>query len=41
MNRASQLRLEAMRLSRNQIIGAVLLLAVIWLVIAVRLIIAK
>jgi len=30
-----------MRLSRNQIIGAVILLAVMWVVIAVRLIIAK
>jgi hypothetical protein len=30
-----------MHLSRNQIIGALLLLAVIWLVIAIRLIIAR
>ena len=30
-----------MHLSRNQIIGAVILLAVIWLVIAIRFIIAK
>jgi hypothetical protein len=30
-----------MRFSRNQIIGAILLLSVIWLVIAIRLIIAK
>jgi hypothetical protein len=30
-----------MRFSRNQIIGAIVLLAVIWLVIAIRLIIAR
>jgi hypothetical protein len=30
-----------MRLSRNQIIGAILLLMVIWLVIAIRFIIAR
>jgi hypothetical protein len=30
-----------MRFSRNQIIGAIILLAVIWLVIAIRLIIAE
>jgi hypothetical protein len=30
-----------MRFSRNQIIGAILLLGVIWLVIAIRFIIAK
>jgi hypothetical protein len=30
-----------MRFSRNQIIGALVLLAVIWLVIAIRLIIAR
>jgi hypothetical protein len=30
-----------MRFSRNQIIGAILLLALIWLVIAIRLIIAR
>jgi hypothetical protein len=30
-----------MRFSRNQIIGAVLLLTLIWLVIAIRLIIAQ
>jgi len=30
-----------MRFSRNQIIGAILLLAIIWLVIAIRLIIAR
>jgi hypothetical protein len=30
-----------MRFSRNQIIGAILLLAVIWLVIAIRFIIAR
>jgi hypothetical protein len=30
-----------MRFSRNQIIGAILLLVVIWLTIAIRLIIAK
>jgi hypothetical protein len=30
-----------MRFSRNQIIGAVILLAVIWLVIAIRLIISR
>jgi hypothetical protein len=30
-----------MRFSRNQIIGAIILLALIWLVIAIRLIIAK
>ena len=30
-----------MRLSRNQIIGAIILLAVIWLVIAIRLIISR
>jgi len=30
-----------MRFSRNQIIGAILLLVVIWLVIAIRLIIAR
>jgi hypothetical protein len=29
------------RFSRNQIIGAILLLAIIWLVIAIRLIIAR
>jgi hypothetical protein len=29
------------RFSRNQIIGAILLLALIWLVIAIRLIIAR
>jgi hypothetical protein len=30
-----------MRFSRNQIIGAVILLAVIWLVITIRLIISR
>jgi hypothetical protein len=30
-----------MRFSRNQIIGALILLAAIWLVIAIRLIIAR
>jgi hypothetical protein len=30
-----------MRFSRNQIIGAILLLAIIWLVIAIRFIIAR
>jgi len=30
-----------MRFSRNQIIGAILMLALIWLVIAIRLIIAR
>jgi hypothetical protein len=30
-----------MRFSRNQIIGAIVLLVVIWLVIAIRLIIAR
>ena len=30
-----------MRLSRNQIIGAILLLTIIWLVIAIRFIIAR
>jgi hypothetical protein len=30
-----------MRFSRNQIIGAIVLLLVIWLVIAIRLIIAR
>jgi hypothetical protein len=30
-----------MRFSRNQIIGALLLLAVIWLVIVIRIIIAR
>ncbi len=30
-----------MRFSRNQVIGAILLLAVIWLVIAIRLIISR
>lgn len=30
-----------MRFSRNQIIGAILLLAVIWLVVAVRFMIGK
>jgi len=30
-----------MRFSRNQIIGAIILLAVIWLAIAIRLIIAR
>jgi hypothetical protein len=30
-----------MRFSRNQIIGAVILLAIIWLVIAIRLIISR
>jgi len=30
-----------MRFSRNQIIGAILLLVIIWLVIAIRLIIAR
>jgi len=30
-----------MRFSRNQIIGAVVLLAIIWLVIAIRLIISR
>jgi len=33
-------RTVAMRFSRNQIIGAILLLTLIWLVIAIRLIIA-
>ena len=33
--------LLAMRFSRNQIIGALILLAVIWLVIVIRLIIAR
>jgi hypothetical protein len=31
----------AVRFSRNQIIGAILLLTLIWLVIAIRLIIAQ
>ena len=31
----------AMRFSRNQIIGALILLVVIWLVIVIRLIIAR
>ena len=31
----------AMRFSRNQIIGAILLLTIIWLVIAIRFIIAR
>jgi hypothetical protein len=30
-----------MRFSRNQVLGAIILLALIWLVIAIRLIIAK
>jgi hypothetical protein len=30
-----------MRFSRNQIIGAVILLAIVWLVIAIRLIISR
>jgi len=30
-----------MRFSRNQIVGAILLLVIIWLVIAIRLIIAR
>jgi hypothetical protein len=30
-----------MRFSRNQLIGAIILLAVIWLVIAIRLIIGR
>jgi hypothetical protein len=30
-----------MRFSRNQIIGAIMVLAVIWLVIAIRLIISR
>jgi len=30
-----------MRFSRNQIIGAIILLAVVWLVIAIRLIIGR
>ena len=30
-----------MRFSRNQIIGAIILLAVVWLVIAIRLIISR
>jgi hypothetical protein len=30
-----------MRFSRNQIIGAIVLLVIIWLVIAIRLIIAR
>jgi len=30
-----------MRFSRNQVIGAIILLAVIWLVIAIRLIISR
>jgi hypothetical protein len=30
-----------MRFSRNQIIGAILLLAIIWLVIAIRFIISR
>jgi hypothetical protein len=30
-----------MRFSRNQIMGAIILLAVIWLVIAIRLIISR
>lgn len=33
--------LTAVRFSRNQILGAILLLALIWLVIAIRLIIAR
>jgi hypothetical protein len=32
---------QTMRFSRNQILGAVLLLILIWLVIAIRLIIAR
>jgi hypothetical protein len=32
---------STMRFSRNQIIGAIILLAVIWLVIAIRLIISR
>ena len=35
------LRLRVMRFSRNQIIGAIILLAVVWLVIAIRLIISR
>jgi hypothetical protein len=35
------LRFLVMRFSRNQIIGALILLAVIWLVIAIRLIISR
>ena len=35
------LSVPVMRFSRNQIIGAMLLLAVVWLVIAIRLIIAR
>jgi len=30
-----------MRFSRNQLIGAIILLAIIWLVIAIRLIISR
>jgi hypothetical protein len=30
-----------MRFSRNQVIGAILLLSIIWLVIAIRLIISR
>jgi len=33
--------LTSMRFSRNQIVGAILLLTLIWLVIAIRLIIAR
>jgi len=32
---------KQMRFSRNQIIGAIILLAVVWLVIAIRLIISR
>lgn len=32
---------QSMRFSRNQIIGAIVLLALIWLVIAIRLIISR
>lgn len=33
--------LIVMRFSRNQIIGAIVLLAIIWLVVAIRLIISR
>jgi hypothetical protein len=34
-------KFSAVNFSRNQIIGAIVLLAVVWLVIAIRLIIAR
>jgi len=35
------IRLQLMRFSRNQIIGAIILFLLIWLVIAIRFIIAQ